>query len=95
MFPLLALLGLTRLRLIRRSAPLIALSTIGTTLAGFLSSGLAILICAGALAKSMQGNGPKCVIGATIFLPIGGFFMVITLIIGFYLTVSRAVCSDD
>ena len=94
MFPLLALIGLTRLRMIRRSAPLIALSTIGTALSGFISSGLAILICAGALAKSMQGDGPKCVIGATVFLPIGGIFMFITVITGFYLTIQRAVHSD-
>ena len=95
MFPLLALIGLTRLRVVERSALLIALSTIGTTLSGFLSSGLAIVICAGALAKSMQGEGPKCVIGATVFLPVGGFFMIITLIIGIYLTVSRAFHSEN
>lgn len=89
-FPLLAFTGLSRFQLIRESTPLIGLATLASVLSGCLSSGLAVLLCAGGLAYGMQGNGPKCVTGAVIFFPIGGFFTLLTLLIGLYRTGNQA-----
>ena len=88
--PFLTFTGLSRLRLVRASTLLLGLATLGSVLIGCLSSGLAVLLCANALADGMHGNGPKCVIGAVIFFPIGGFFSLLTLLIGLYKAGSRA-----
>ena len=85
-FPLLAFTGLSRIRLVWESTPLLGLATLGSVLSGCLSSGLAVLLCARGLSYGMHGDGPKCVTGAVIFFPIGGFFTLLTLLIGLYKT---------
>ncbi len=82
--PLLVLLGISRLRIIRASTPLLGLAILGSLTIGYLSSGLAVLLCANALSDGMHGSGPKCVTGAIIFLPIGGLFTLATLLLGLY-----------
>lgn len=90
MFPLLIFTGLSRLQPVRESTPLLALATLGSVLSGCLSSGLAVLLCAGLLAHGMKGDGPKCVTGAVVYFLIGGFFALLTLLIGLYMTGNRA-----
>jgi hypothetical protein len=89
--PLLALLGVTRLRPVRESASLTALTTLGGGLMGCACTAMAIVLCANGLAQGMPANEPKCVTGAAVFLPIGVIFTVLALVTGIYLTISRAI----
>lgn len=89
-FPLLTFTGLSRLKSVADSAPMLALSTLGSVLIGCLSSGLAVLLSAGLLAHGMKGDGPKCVTGAVMYMMIGGFFTLMTLLIGFGMAGNRA-----
>lgn len=93
MLPLLALIGFTQFSRGIPSALATFLQTTACVLGGFLSSVLAVLISMAGLAHSMPGNGPKCVTGATFFVFVGGFFMLLTLLCGLCLTISRAIRS--
>lgn len=85
--PIFALVALTRLRVIRESARWLALATVSSGLLGYYSSWLSVFVCAGALARSMPGDGPKCVTGAALFLPIGLFVTLLTLLTGLVMTI--------
>jgi len=88
--PLLAFTGLSHLKAVNESAPMLALTTFGSVLIGILSSGLAVLLSAALLTHGMKGDGPKCVTGAVMYIMTGGFFTLSTLVIGLSLTVNRA-----
>jgi hypothetical protein len=87
--PLLGLVAVTRLPALRKSAWRTAFATLGAGLVGCVSTMAAVFICASGLAQSMPGNGPKCVTGAGIFLPIGALFTCIALLTGVVMTLSR------
>lgn len=95
MLPLLALIGFTQFSTRIPSALATFLHTIACVFGGGISSVLAMLISMAGLSHSIPGNGPKCVTGATGFLFIGGFFMLLTLLCGLYLTISRAIRRAD
>lgn len=82
--PLLVFIRISRLQIIRSSTPLLGLAILGSLLIGYLSSGLAVLLCANALSAGMHSSGPSCVTGAIIFFPIGGLFSLATLLLGLY-----------
>ena len=84
--PLLIVIRLAKLQQVRGSVWLLAASTVVGTGVGFLTSGLAVLICGNALAYGMPGDGAKCVTGAAIFLPIGILFTILAFLMGLYLT---------
>ena len=88
--PLLVFTRLSHLEAVDKSAPMLALATLGSALIGCLSAGLAVLLSAALLTHGMKGDGPKCVTGAVMYLMTGGFFTLLTLIIGLYLTANRA-----
>lgn len=90
-FPLLTFTGLSHFKAVDESAPMLALSTLGSVLIGCFSSGLAVLLSAGLLAYGMKGDGPKCVTGAVMYFMIGGFFTLLTLLIGLCMAASRAL----
>jgi hypothetical protein len=89
--PLLALVGITQLRPVKRSASLTALTTLGGGLMGCTCTVLAIVLCANSLAQGMPANEPKCVTGAAVFLPIGVIFTLLALVTGICLTISRVL----
>jgi len=95
MSPLLALIGFTQFSTDVQSALMTVLQTTACVLGGFMSSVLAMLISAAGLSHSMPGDGPKCVTGATSFLFVGGFFMLLTLLFGLCLTIRRNIHSVD
>lgn len=88
--PLVVFTGISRLRFIRASTPLLGLATLCSLLIGYLSSGLAVLLCANALSDGMHSSGANCVTGAIIFFPIGGFFSLMTLLLGLYMRRNQA-----
>ncbi len=89
--PLIGLLAVSWLPVLKSSASLTALVTLGAAFAGCVSTMLAMFICAVGLARGMQGQGPECVTGAAVFLPIGALFTLAALLVGGCLAVSRAV----
>jgi len=89
--PLIGLIAVSQLDSVKYSASSTALATFGAGLTGCASTILAIFICAAGLAQSMQGEGPKCVTGAAVFLPVGAIFTMVALLVGVCLTISRAI----
>ncbi|WP_373511282.1 hypothetical protein, partial [Persicitalea sp.] len=77
---------LARLPQVRRSVWLLAASTVVSAGLGFLTTGLAVMICGSTMAYGISGNGAKCVTGAVIFLPIGIFFTILAFGVGLYCT---------
>jgi hypothetical protein len=87
--PLLGLVAVTRLPSLRKSAWRTAFATLGSGFVGCVSTMAAVFICASSLAQTMPGDGPKCVTGAGIFLPIGAFVTCIALLTGVVMTLNR------
>ncbi|WP_461099099.1 hypothetical protein [Spirosoma luteolum] len=88
-FPLLALLKLTSLASVKDSVPLLFLSTLGSGLIGCLSTLLAFMISSYGLRVGVETTG-LCITGALTFLVFGGFFTVISLLIGFCKSIDTA-----
>ena len=93
-FPLLLFTRLSHFKSVDESAPMLALSTLGSVLTGCFSSGLAVLLSASLLAHGMKGDGPKCVTGAVMYFMTGGFLTLLTLLIGVYMIAHRTFCKQ-
>jgi hypothetical protein len=87
--PLLGLVVVTQLPSLRKSAWRTAFATLSSGFAGCVSTMAAVFLCASGLAQSIPGDGPNCVTGAGIFLPIGAFFTCIALLTGVVMTLNR------
>ena len=89
--PLGAIVWLSSLRPVAQSAGWMAGATVATGALGCASSWLALLVCANGLAAGMPAEGPKCVIGAAIFLFVGLAFTVAAVVYGAVHTLHRAI----